>query len=146
VVQDGDSSKSLIVKTFAERVDSVNLYAGSWVAQWNIEISGDDQAQVGGQVRIQSFCFEEGNIQLLSSRDFEGVSVTASEKVPLAKAIVEQINTFELELLSALGEVFDQIGDQLKSIRRVLPITRTKMEWNVRAHRMVNTLSHAAPK
>lgn len=146
VVHDGDHQQSLVIKTFAERVDSVNLYAGSWVAQWNIDLQGDDQAQVGGQVRIQSFCFEEGNIQLLSSRDFAAVTVSGSDDVPLSKAIVDQINAFELELLSSLGEVFDQIGDQLKSIRRVLPITRTKMEWNVRAHRMVNTLSHTAPK
>ncbi len=42
---------------------------------------------------------------------------------------------------SALEELFERMGTEtLKDIRRALPFSQKKMDWNVAAHRMTKTL------
>lgn len=42
---------------------------------------------------------------------------------------------------SALDVLFEKMGTEtLKDIRRALPFSQKKMDWNVAAHRMTKTL------
>jgi len=53
---------------------------------------------------------------------------------------VKQIGDWEQEVVDSVAELYDSMGEKLKSLRRVMPVTRTKMEWNVLSHRMVKLL------
>merc|ERR1711991_709732 len=53
-------------------------------------------------------------------------------------AVEKQIKDSENSVQRGLGEMYLNMNEEtFKSMRRTMPITRTKMEWNVNAVRMV---------
>lgn len=119
VVQDGDTN---VVRTFSQRIDASNCNAGSWTATWTIQSSGTAQ----GTVIVQAYSYEEGNIQLNTTRQFG----------PEQGDVVKLIAKWEQEVLDSLAQTYDTMPDKLKALRRIMPVTRTRMDWNVSSHRM----------
>lgn len=119
VVQEGDAS---VVRTYCQRIDTSNCHAGSWTAEWRIQSSGTAQ----GTVTVQTHSYEEGIIQLNTTRYFG----------PEQGDAVKLIAKWEQEVMDSLAETYDTMGDKLKALRRVMPVTRTRMDWNVLSHRM----------
>jgi hypothetical protein len=119
VVDEGDAT---VVRTYAERIDTSNRITGSWTAKWTIQSSGT----VIGQVSVQAYAYEEGTIQLNTARKFG----------PEQGDAVKLIEKWEQEVMESLAETYDTMGEKLKSLRRVMPVTRTRMDWNVLSHRM----------
>jgi hypothetical protein len=159
--EDDNSNKKLVIHTYAEKLDIPNRISGYWQATWTI-ISNptNDRAEISGRVQIHSFAYEEGNAQVKVDQHFDtkivtssSTSTTAQKKMDdvvstsLISPIMKQITEWEsdvLGLLAALNE--GGTGEHLKSIRRVLPITKTKMKWDVVAQRSVKTLKKTAPQ
>jgi len=70
--------------------------------------------------------YEDGNVRLLTTKD---VSVSASSSSSAAD-IVKQIAAAEKAYQEDLNRAFVQLSEgAFKGLRRQLPITRTKMEW-----------------
>jgi hypothetical protein len=136
---------SLTVTSYAERVDAANCNSGSWFAQWTIQTEGASEASMSGKVTVQAYSYEDSNVQLQTTMDFAETAVGAQGGNDLCEALVAQISTWEGRLVGTLQELFDEMNDKLKSLRRTLPVTRTRMDWNVITHRMVKTLG-APPK
>jgi hypothetical protein len=151
----GETSNELIVHTYAEKIDIPNQYTGAWRSTWTIKADSGDSAEISGVVKLHTFSYEDGNIHLRTGRDFDavtvdkpaeqGVEVSAEgglEEAPsLAQALVEKIIAWEHEVLSLLSAMREgRIEEKLRSLRRILPITKTRMKWDVVAHRNVKTL------
>jgi hypothetical protein len=128
-----EKGDNLVVRTYAEQNDTANCQAGSWTADWTVSSS----QQVKGTVKIHAFCHEGATVQLLSTREFGPLTTTN---------VVTQIEEWEQEAMDSIREMNDNMGDKLKSLRRVMPVTRTKMNWNVEGHRMVQLLGNASKK
>jgi hypothetical protein len=75
---------------------------------------------------VQAHSYEEGSIQLNTTRKFG----------PEQGDVVKLIEKWEQELIDSIAETYDSMGEKLKSLRRVMPVTRTRMDWNVLSHRM----------
>jgi hypothetical protein len=144
-ISPGDESYQIVVSTYAEKIDTSNQYTGAWKATWVVGAEDDTMAEICGSVSLHTFSYEDGNIQLRTEREFEAMEVSAGED-GLAKAVVDQITKWEHEVLSLLAAMHDFVGDNLRDIRRILPITKTKMKWDVVAHRNVKTLHATKPK
>eukprot|EP00531_Pseudo-nitzschia_arenysensis_P008043 CAMPEP_0116141722 /NCGR_PEP_ID=MMETSP0329-20121206/14529_1 /TAXON_ID=697910 /ORGANISM="Pseudo-nitzschia arenysensis, Strain B593" /LENGTH=239 /DNA_ID=CAMNT_0003636915 /DNA_START=120 /DNA_END=839 /DNA_ORIENTATION=- len=137
-------SDSLTVHSYAERIDAVNQHSGCWKATWNINTLGSGQAEISGKVYVKSYAYEEGNIQLKIDKEFPATTVKGSD---LVGALVQQITSWETIILGILASMNDEVSSEhLRSIRRVLPITKTKMNWDAIAHRSVKTLKQTAPE
>jgi F-actin capping protein alpha subunit len=119
----------------SEKVDLSNFHTGQWTTHWTILENGG----VHGNVQLHSYAYEDGNnTQCQWNQQFEqlvggggGLEVTP---------ILQQIIQWEHEVLSQLNNVRDVIPENLKTIRKVLPITKTKMNWEVEAQRGVQYL------
>lgn len=145
VLQSGDDG-SLQIHTYAEKLDDPNQYTGFWKATWvfnNNSLSGDAQ--------IRTCSYEDGNNQLSFSKSFDSTTVDPSspkdqpdEAPTIEQGIVDQILKWEHEVLDILASMHETSSSQLKRIRRVLPITKTKMKWDVVAQRSVKTLMKSA--
>jgi len=149
----GENDKNqIIVHTYAEKIDISNQHAGNWKAKWTIDSVESSSAEVSGHVVVHSYVHEEGNVQLKINKEFPPVMVGESsliegEAASLASGIVEQIMKWETIILGILASMNDDVSsDHLRSIRRVLPITKTKMNWDAVAHRSVKTLKKTAPE
>lgn len=148
----GDSDKQVLVHSYAEKIDATNQHSGNWKATWTIDNVGANEGQISGRVVVQSYAHEEGNVQLKIDKEFPAVTVgkvalNEGEEASIAGGMVQQIQKWETIILGILASMNDNISsDHLRSIRRVLPITKTKMNWDAVAHRSVKTLKQTAPE
>ena len=144
-VTQGDEPYMCVLHTYAEKIDLSNQYTGSWTATWVVASEESDVAELSGTVSLHTYCYEDGNTQLRTKKEFETIEVNAGGD-GLAKALMDRIVEWEHEVLGLLVAMNDFVSDNLRDIRRILPITKTKMKWDVVAHRNVKTLDKTKPK
>mmetsp|Transcript_33863 Transcript_33863/g.41524 ORF Transcript_33863/g.41524 Transcript_33863/m.41524 type:complete len:247 (-) Transcript_33863:349-1089(-) len=127
------------VTIFSERISLANFNAGSWSSRWIVDpINGSVS---GGAVDVRAHCFENGNVQLRSLKEVTGAKVTD----PVAANAVKKIKEWEEGVMAELEEMYEGVGDgMLKSFRRVLPLAKVKMDWDVNVHRFVKTLNETS--
>lgn len=148
----GTSASEFQIFSFAERIDTNNLQTGYWKSTWTITSTSGAEAEVKGTVELHTYSFEDGNTQLQLSKSFEGEIVkemeneTAEEESSLVNGVLYKIIEWEHSVLSVLKGLHDLSADRLKKIRRVLPITKTKMNWEVEAQRGVRHLKQTAKR
>eukprot|EP00751_Fragilariopsis_kerguelensis_P024496 CAMPEP_0170862630 /NCGR_PEP_ID=MMETSP0734-20130129/19120_1 /TAXON_ID=186038 /ORGANISM="Fragilariopsis kerguelensis, Strain L26-C5" /LENGTH=244 /DNA_ID=CAMNT_0011237331 /DNA_START=50 /DNA_END=784 /DNA_ORIENTATION=+ len=142
-----NNSNQLLVHTYAEKIDNPNKNSGNWKASWTIDKVELGVGEISGHVVVHSYTHEDGNVQLTISKKFPRVSVRKvsfkeDEGPSLVDGIVQQIMKWETIILGILVSMNDSVtSDHLKSIRRILPITKQKMNWDANAHRSVKTLT-----
>ena len=149
---DKNNSNQLLVHTYAEKIDTPNQYSGCWTATWTIDKVELGVGEISGHVVVHSCAYEDGNVQLKITKEFPRITVgkaascKSDEEPSLEDGIVQQITKWEMIILEILASMKDSItSDHLKSIRRILPITKQKMNWDANAHRSVKTLMETAP-
>mmetsp|Transcript_9909 Transcript_9909/g.21388 ORF Transcript_9909/g.21388 Transcript_9909/m.21388 type:complete len:249 (+) Transcript_9909:185-931(+) len=131
----GDEEKIII---YAEKIDAKNSIAGSWKSNYTISA---DCGTVSGNTVVCTLAFESGaNVQLHSTLSFDQVEVgppTRLEDEALwAKSIIDRIRCMEDEAIEKLNSMFSEVSTtSLKRLRRVMPVIRTKFDWD-------NSLSH----
>lgn len=136
----------LLLRTYAERVDEAQCRTGSWTAEWTIR-SVSAQAEVSGRVSTCAFSFEEGNnVQVRSTKDFAATTITGAEDTLLVQGILQQIATWEDQVRASLRDSSAATNQSLKSIRGILPMTHTRLNWNVVTQRTVRNLQETVNK
>lgn len=64
----------------------------------------------------------------------------AQKTVPFTE-VLDAIKRSENELQAGLEDMYQNMNEEtLRDMRRVMTVSRTKMEWNVNAQRMVRNL------
>ena len=72
-----------------------NFWTGEWLSLWEIENVNENSFQVKGNVKANTYYYEEGNIQFNLNKEFlENFNSTTSEE-GLAKEIIEFIENVE---------------------------------------------------
>jgi capping protein alpha len=102
--------------------------SGKWRSVWHFSL---ESFELKGSVKIHVHYFEDGNVQMTLEKDFV-VSVTPKEDPKdLAKVILQKMKESEAKLQQSLNESYTELSETaFKSLRRALPITRSKMDWN----------------
>jgi len=106
-----------------------NFYNGRWRSTWTVSFGSSGQATIEGKMQVNVHYYEDGNVQLntITEKKVQSpvgdASATASNAL---KAIAKSEQTFH----QSLDTSYTTMGDTtFKALRRALPITRTKIDW-----------------
>jgi len=106
-----------------ENVNLRNYWSGNWRSSWQVSSSNIIQ----GEIKVRAHYFEDGNVQLQTTKKIEASSLSTDS---LPAAIVNYIQENESNLQQGLEDMYANMSHEtFKAMRRVMPITRTKMKY-----------------
>jgi capping protein alpha len=127
VYYDQDANK-IVVLISVHNLNLKSFWSGEWLSTWELDIGGKG---VKGTLRANTYYYEEGNIQFNLDTKFDG-SAEGGDDAEVAANLVEFIKTSENSVQLELETVYDELSENyIKPLRRKLPVTGTKMNWNI---------------
>ena len=118
----------IVVLISAHNLNLKSFWSGEWLSTWEIDINSK---KIDGTLRANTYYYEEGNIQFNLDTKFNGTA-KGGDNNAIAESIVEFIKDKENSVQLELEKVYDELSENyIKPLRRKLPITGTKMNWNV---------------
>ncbi|KAL7666084.1 F-actin-capping protein subunit alpha [[Candida] zeylanoides] len=114
------SANGLELVIIGERLNPQNFYTGHWKAHY--QLNGQ---LLKGQISLDIHYFEDGNVRLKFDEPVsEALSATT------ASAIVNAINAAESAATVKILHTFEDLNQKsFKNLRRLLPVTRSKINW-----------------
>jgi capping protein alpha len=117
------SPSSLALLTVANKYSPSNYWNGRWRSTY---IYNSSSGTVTGSIKVDVHYYEDGNVRLLTTKE---VNLTVGVGVG-GTAVVSKIANEEKKYQEDLNRAFGSLSEgAFKSLRRQLPITRQKIEW-----------------
>lgn len=112
------------------KFNSANFWNGRWRSVWTATFKPNGQVTLSGNIRVGVHYYEDGNVQLNTEVN-KNVSCPGGNQQATADNIVKAIRKEEANYQQAVDNSYATMGDTtFKALRRVLPITRQKVDWN----------------
>ena len=113
-----------------------NFYTGEWVSKWKIT-----KGSIEGSIAIRSHFFESGNVQFNQKKNVKAEFLFSENMADSARNIIKAIERLEGEVQAALGQLYEEMPSGFfKNLRRVTPVTKTRMVWNINSIKMNQNL------
>jgi len=126
VTKSGDSYQ---ISIHSDRSRPKHFWSGTWVAKGQLEPS-DDGYNLSLETIVSVHYYEDGNVQM-SSTNKEVVKIEQAEAERVAEDAVGALNKFLIDYHSAVSDHMVNMQEStFKQLRRQLPITKTKIEWD----------------
>jgi len=123
-----EGSNKIIVLISVHNLNLKSFWSGEWLSTWELDAN---QKSIKGTLKANTYYYEEGNIQFSLDTKFNGAA-TGGDNSAIADSLVEFIKTSENSVQLELEKVYDELSENyIKPLRRKLPITGTKMNWNI---------------
>ncbi|KAG8897097.1 F-actin-capping protein subunit alpha [Tulasnella sp. 403] len=131
VFSDPSSPSKFTVVTVTNKYNPGNFWSGRWRSKYAIDL---EKGVVSGKVLINVHYYEQGNVQLQTTHT-PSLSLPAPHPTPAnaqtAAKLLKLIANQEGEYQTSLAAVYHRMGEKtFKGLRRALPMTRSKMDWD----------------
>jgi len=129
-VHESKDGNSIVAVISGQKANLRNYWTGKWRSEWHFDVKAK---QASGKVRINIHYFEDGNVQMEQSKDVpkSALSGKGADAKAYAEACVDFVAKNEGMIQDTLEEMFISMSvETFKDMRRVLPITKTKMDWS----------------
>nr|CAD2160619.1 unnamed protein product [Meloidogyne enterolobii] len=123
--------KTIILCIESHQFQPKNFWNGRWRSEWHLPLF-DGKAtthKCTGKLRLQVHYYEDGNVQLISEKDLSVDVKLSADKESSAKDIIQAICEAESAYQIAIQESQSSMESTFKTLRRQLPVTRSKLDW-----------------
>ncbi|KAL5343581.1 F-actin-capping protein subunit alpha [Aspergillus crustosus] len=118
-----ENDSAVAILLVANRYSPNNFWNGRFRSIYQVPVSGS--ATITGNIHVDVHYYEDGNVSLNTTKP-----VSVSVPNASAESIISRIATVERNYQEELNKAFGQMAEgAFKSLRRQLPITRQKVEW-----------------
>ncbi|KAJ1879744.1 F-actin-capping protein subunit alpha [Coemansia sp. RSA 1722] len=115
---------SIVSCIVSNKFSPSNFWNGSWRAVWSFN---PESNQLNGSIKVRVHYFEDGNVQLDTQSDFSRDVETGGD---VAKKVAKLIGQSEAEFQQGINDGYRQLSEKtFKGLRRTLPVTRNKIDW-----------------
>ena len=91
--------------------------------------------------QVHAHYFEDGNVQMQSTKPIAKSDHSFSDSASLATLLAAHIKSAETAFHTGLDEMYGNMDEEtFRAMRRIMPISRTKMDWNLNAVRMTRQI------
>lgn len=132
-----------VIQLVANKYNPSNFWSGRWRSKYEVDL---DSKTVTGSIQINVHYYEQGNVsnlslplRLLTLLDQVQLSTSFTPKLTLppsapdpaaAKQLLAQVSEQEGKYQAALSDTYNDLGEKsFKPLRRALPMTRNKLDW-----------------
>eukprot|EP01006_Ploeotia_vitrea_P043846 TRINITY_DN66784_c5_g1_i5.p1 TRINITY_DN66784_c5_g1~~TRINITY_DN66784_c5_g1_i5.p1 ORF type:complete len:290 (-),score=162.28 TRINITY_DN66784_c5_g1_i5:123-992(-) len=137
----GANDGTLTVCVSAKNTKLSSFWTGTWKSVFQVNVSSQGQATLTGTIKVNVHYYEDGNVQLNTDITRE-VAVKVGDAAATAKAVEKAIAEIESSFQEHLGEIYIQMhSTTFKSMRRFLPVSGVKMNWNTSAHSLASEVT-----
>lgn len=121
------STPTLTLHIVGNKYNLRNFWSGRWRSTYVFDLS--TKAFTRADIRVQTHYFENGNVQMQTQYSdampvFQSTGCTAADVIRAIEAHEQHYQTKLFESTDLLRE------DAFKALRRTLPITREKVDWD----------------
>lgn len=104
-----------------QKIDEENFYTGRWKSVYSVSSAG----QLSGSIYLDIHYFEDGNVRL----NYEENITNIPSEFDSSK-ILNVINNIENRLTLKIIQDFNSLNQNaFKNLRRLLPVTKSKINW-----------------
>ncbi|KAF9519647.1 hypothetical protein BS47DRAFT_1312255 [Hydnum rufescens UP504] len=124
------SSPQYVIQIVANKYNSTNFWSGRWRSEYTVDVG---KGEVVGRVLINVHYYENGNVQLSATHKptFSFPPYPTLPPTTSASKILASIELQEGEYQTSLNDTYAEMGEKtFKGLRRALPLTRQKMDWD----------------
>jgi len=116
----------IIIAISSSKFNPGNFWNGRWRSTWTYA-----GGELVGHFKICVHYYEDGNVQLSSDTKQKTSVPDAGSPDATASAVLKTISKMELTFQQGLESSYSTMGDTtFKALRRHLPITKQRMDWN----------------
>ncbi|PAV17001.1 F-actin capping alpha subunit [Pyrrhoderma noxium] len=132
VFSSAESSSKFTIQIVANKYNPQNYWSGRWRSEYKIDL---DSRRVDGKILVNVHYYEQGNVQLSTTHDSSFmIPPTISLSTPpkqTAEKILAIIEHEESKYQNSLSDAYQEMSEKtFKSLRRALPLTRQKLDWD----------------
>lgn len=117
-----ESDSTLALVLVANKYSPQNFFNGRWRSTYLLDPSSQS---LSGTIKVDVHYYEDGNVRMATSK-----KVQVSSGAGSADAVVREIVKAENKFQEELNRAFTTLAEgSFKSLRRQLPVTRQRVEW-----------------
>ncbi|KZF21137.1 F-actin capping protein alpha subunit [Xylona heveae TC161] len=136
-----NSDSAIAVVLVANKYSPNNFWNGRWRSIYTFT---PGSGELEGNIKVDVHYYEDGNVRLLTDRPITS-SISSSATGP---EVIRQIASLEKKYQEELNRAFSNLSEgAFKSLRRQLPITRQKIEWEkISGYRLGQDIGGGRPR
>ncbi|KAG7088560.1 hypothetical protein E1B28_012541 [Marasmius oreades] len=119
------------LQVVANKYNPTNFWSGRWRSEYIINL---DVNTLEGKIFVNVHYYEQGNVQLSTTHSISlslTSAIVTSPPSTAASKILALIETEERNYQTSLNDTYQQMSEKtFKSLRRALPMTRQKLDWD----------------